>query len=445
MLEYSKSITELNRLFRKSPEASNDAELSCHLAKLHLRNGDKSKAEEILKKLLKESPNSVQVMVECASCYAAAGALDDAQFLLERALEVKSGYVPAYIAMAGVYESRGDLQKQISFLMLAANAAPEKYEVRIAIAEKLKGYGDINGAIEQYNKILEEKPGLEIALFSIGSLLMKQDKISEAIEYFKKILNNNPSAFDAHFNLANCYFRQKKYAIALNHFNFAMRKQELVQRSLYLTSQCCFKLGDTDRAVVTMEKLCELDDKCVPYKKCLAEFYEIIEEFDMAVDVYRELTALVPERSEFSLKLAKCLLITDNTGEAEQILREMFTKHPKDLEGHKLLGELLAGKKQYKDAVGEYQFVLMNDKKYPGIYRDLANVYRETENFTEEQKVLEYALSIGDEQPDMLLRLGEIERKLNLPVSVERFIRVTEIAPDTKYAKEAEYYLKYAA
>ena len=445
MLQRIKSIKELSGLFKKSSEAENDAELSCRLAKVYMHNGDMNKAEEILKRLVKDDPKNVQLLVECASCYASANNVDEAEFLLEKALDLKTGYVPAYLAMAGVYEIKGDAPKQISFLLLAANAAPDKYEIRLTIADQLKKYGDYDGAVEQYKLILKDKPNLEIPIFSLGSIYLRQNRISEAADCFKKILNNNPSAFDAHFNLANCYFRSQKYALATNHFNFAMRKPELVQRSMYLTAQCWFKMGDTDKAVVIMEKLCDIDSYSVPYKKCLAEFYENIEEYDMAVDAYESLCALAPERADFFLKLARNQMKLGDIKSAEKTLRGMFLGHPGNLEGHKLLGELLAAKKQYKDAIEEYQKVLMFNDKYPGIYRNIANVYHETENYLEEQKALQHAVAIGEEDPELLLRLGELERKMNLPRSIERFIRITEIAPDSSYAKEAAYYLKYAA
>ncbi len=440
-----KTIKELNGLLNKGSEAKNDAELSCRLAKLYFNNGDRAKAEEILKRLIKNDPKNVQLLVECANCYVSANIVDEAEFLLEKALDLKTGYVPAYLAMAEVCEIKGDAAKQISFLMLAANAEPDKYEIRLIIAEQLKQYGDLNGAISQYKAILENKPGLEIAIFSLGSIYLRQNNISEATDCFKKILNNNPTAFDAHFNLANCYFRKQKYALAVNHFNFAMRKQELVQRSLYLTAQCWFKTGDVDRAVVAMEKLCELDGYNVPYKKCLAEFYETIKEYDMAIDTYEQLCALAPERAEFCLNLARNQIKIGELKSAEKTLKSMFLNHPGNLEGHKILGELLASKKQYKDAVEEYMKILMFNDKYPGIYKNMAKVYRETENYVEEQKALQHAVAIGEEEPELLLRLGELERKMNLPLSVERFRRITEIAPESSYAKEAAYYLKYAA
>ena len=292
---------------------------------------------------------------------------------------------------------------------------------------------------------MESKPGLEIAIFSLGSIYLRQNKINEASEYFKKILDNNPTAFDAHFNLANCYFRNQKYALAINHFNFAMRDQELIQRSLYLTAQCWFKIGEVDRAVVTMEKLCDLDGYSVPYKKCLAEFYENIKEYDMAIDTYEQLCALAPERAEFCLNLARNQIKLGEIKSAEKTLKSMFINHPGNLEGHKILGELLASKKQYKDAVEEYTKILMFNDKYPGIYQNIASVYRETGNYIEEQKALQHAVAIGEEDPALLLRLGELERKMNLPLSIERFVRITELAPDSPYAKEAAYYLKYAA
>lgn len=446
MLESPKSIAELTGLFQKqSLNDANDSDLSYRLAKLYLRNGEFEEAKSILKKLLKESGDNVKIMVDCANCYIKTNDTEEANFLLERVLELKPGYVPAFIALASLNEQNNNISKQIHFLMLAANAAPDKYEIRLAVAEQLRKHGDLNGAETQYKLLLEAFPELETAAFSLGLLLLKKNSITEAATYFKKILNNNPGAFDAHFNLANCFFRQKKYAAAINHFRFAMRKADLTERAMYLSAQCFFKLKDFDRAVVTMEKLCETDENNVPYKKCLAEFYEVIEEFDMAAEIYSRLLTLAPQRAEFYLKLASCLIKLSEYNKAEKTLSSMFRQHPGNLEGHKILGELFCHKKSFKNAVEEYQRILMFNDKYPGIYINLASVYRETNNKTEEQKALKHAVDLGEETPETLLRLGQLELELGIVTSADRFKRITEIAPESKFAREAEYYIKHIA
>ncbi len=435
----------LSQLNEQTLQTPMDLKLLLRLARLYMKNSNYTEAERVFKKCLKNSPENAEIMVEYAICLIKDSKYDDAEVELERALLIKPGMVQAFLTSATLYEKTGNTNKQISFMMLAANAAPENFDIRLSLAEQLRKYGDFNGAITQYDQILAFNPDQETACFSKGLILMKQDKLTEANQCFIRIINNNPSAFDAHFNLASCYYRQKKYAAAINHFRISSRNKDLANRSLYLMAQCFSKRNDFDQAIVAMEKLIEIDGKNVSYKKALGEFYEGAEEFDMATDVYYDLTLLAPTRSEFWLKLAHCYIKTKNFEKAERTLNKVFRVQPGHIEGHKVLAELYAAKRLYKEAIEEYQRILMLNENNADVYLSLAKVYREINREVDEMEALNQVVSNGKETAEVLLRLGELESKFKLPTSLERFRRIKDISPDSDYAKEAEYYLRHAA
>jgi tetratricopeptide (TPR) repeat protein len=415
------------------------------LGRLYVRNGDNKKAAATFEKILKSDPDTAQVIVELAGCLIRTSAYSDAQFHLDRAIELRPGMASAFITYARLYECLGDAGRQISFMMLAANSAPDKPEIRLTLAEQLNRYGDFNGAVAQFRLVLEAQPDLEVANFALGTLLMKQNDLNGAMKCFRKIISTNPGAFDAHFNLAGCLFRQRKFAMAISHFRMACRKSDLQHRSMYLTAQCHFRLSDFDQAIVAMEKLVELDEKNISYWKSLAEIYEAAGEYDQAVETYRQLTVLASERPEFIVKLAEMLLKQKDFTRAEKSLDSLFRQFPGHLEGHRLLGELYSARGLYKEAIEEYQRTLMINENCMGAFAGLAVVYRQLANDVEEQKALMRSVELGCENPETLLRLGELERKLKLPACLDRFRRITELAPDSNCAREAEYYMRHKA
>ncbi|NCB37999.1 MAG: tetratricopeptide repeat protein [Erysipelotrichia bacterium] len=446
MLESPKELAGLlGQLEQKSRQNPDDIELLQRLARLSLRNGNEDEAARIFERIIKNDPQNAQIMVELADCLIRRSAYNDAQFYLDRALEIRPGFAAAFITLSRMHEALGVVDKQVSFMMLAANAAPDKPEVRLALAELLKRYGDFNGAVRQYRQVLEIQPDIEPALFSLGTLLMKQGEFSEAMRQFRSIINNNPGAFDAHFNLATCLFRQRKYAMAANHFKMAVRKPELADRAMYLMAQCHFKQGNFDHAIVVMEKLVESDEKNISYHKCLAEIYEAAKEHDLAAEVYRRLSHIAPERAEFMIKFAQITVELADYEKAEKSLEVLFKAHPGHVEGHRILGDIHAMRGSYKSAIEEYRHALMINENYAEVFAALASVYRKLENQPEEHAAMKRAVELGVERPELLLRLGELERILKLPASLDRFKRITELAPDSSCAKEAEYYIRHKA
>jgi tetratricopeptide (TPR) repeat protein len=173
--------------------------------------------------------------------------------------------------------------------------------------------------------------------------------------------------------------------------------------------------------------------------------YEQTKEYDLARDCYRRLAANFPERPEFMVKHAMMLIKLKDFSAAEKSLDTLFRFHPGHIDGHRILGEMYCSTGRFKLAIEEFKrTLLINEDFIPGIL-GLAAVYKETENHEQEYETLKIAVEKGRETAEIIFRLGEIERKLKMPASMDRFKRVRELAPETSYAQEAEYYIRHQA
>lgn len=440
---------DLNRLLitikEKSRENPDDLSLIQRLARLHLKNRNFELAAEAFERIIKIDPNHIASYVELAMCRIQQKSFDDAQYLLERANELKPGEYHIFVGLARLYEKKGETDQQVAFMMRAANAAPEKFEIRLALGETLKRHGDLTGAIEQYKIALEKHPDLEAALFALGTLFMLREDNSEAIDCFRKILKSNHGALDAHFNLANCYFRQKKFVAAIDHFKTAMRKPALFDRSTYLMAQSYFRLNDFDQAIVQMEKLTQADETNIAYLKSLAEIYEAAAEHDFAREAYQHLTMIAPDRPEFILGQIRMLVELGELQKAQKKLITLFKLHPGHIKGHKILGDIYSRQHDFKAALEEYKRTLMVSEHYAEVYVCMAEVYRQIDDEHKEHQYLSKAAELGIEEPQVLLRLGQLEQTLKLPTSMDRFKKLAQLDPGSDFAREAEYYLRHQA
>ncbi len=446
MLEAPRNmIGLLVQLEQESRENPDDIQLMLRLARLYLKNGAEDDAVRVFQKILKIEPENAVVMVELANCRIRQRLFEEAIFLLERAQEIKPGFYAVFLTFSRLHEAMKNAEKQVSFMMLAANAAPEKTEIRLGLADLLKRFGDLTGAIAQYRALIDEHPKLEPALFALGTLLMNRNELNDAMLCFRRILNINPGAFDAHFNLANCLFRQKKYQMAITHFRFASRSRQLLERSLYLSAQCHVQMKDFDRAIVAMEQLVTYDENNISYHKSLAEIYSSAGEHDLAKDAWKQLSRIAPDRPEFMVKHAQTLVLLKDFDRAEKVLDTLFRMHPGHVEGHRVLGEIYLQKGLYKTAVEEFTRTLMINENYSAVYLDLARVYAAMNDAWKEYESLKKAVELGVEKVEVLLKLGQLEKRLKMPAFLDRFRRIIELDPHSLCAQEAEYYLKHQA
>lgn len=445
MLEGPKNLGQLLGQFEDTNQANpEDIQLLKKLGRLHLKNGAILNATKIFKQILRIKPEEVSSLIELAICQIKTGLFEEAEFNLERAQELSPKLHTIFLAFSKLYEAKGSAEKQISFLMRAANAAEKRSEIRLNLAELLHRYGDMAGSANQYRLILEKYPDYEAALFGLGTIYMKKNELGKAIKCFSDVVSNNPGAFDAHFNLGNCFFRQKKYAMASRNLRISTRSEAVNEKARYLLAQCHKNLGELDQAIVIIESLVESNGENVFYQNLLAELYMEAGEVDIAKDIYKSLSRSHPERAEFYVKHINALIKMGKIKDAEHVLDKLFRNHPGHIEGHRILGEIYLAKRQYKSAIEEFDRTLMLNENHVAAIKGLADVYFELGDVEKEYEYLERVYQY-EETAEIALRLGELESKLRIPTSLNRFKRVKELAPNSNSAREADYYIKHKA
>ena len=142
---------------------------------------------------------------------------------------------------------------------------------------------------------------------------------------------------------------------------------------------------------------------------------------------------------------AKLAIRIGRYAHAEKVLGNMFQRHPGNIEGHCLLGEVYLLRRNYKEALQEFsKTTIVNETYRPG-WEGKARVFRALGNLQEEYDALAKLLESGVADASIYLRLGELEGQLGLPTSLDHFRKVAELAPESTMAAEARYYIFHAS
>ncbi len=444
MLQAPKNLPQVIRDFEAHALAHpDDLQLMFKLGRLYLRNQNHSEACRAYRQILQRSPDNLQARVELALCEAQQRHFDEAHCLLEVALSREPSSLAVLLACSRVHEWQGHIDQQIGYLLRAANAAPNRPDIRLKLADLLRRYGDLTGAIREYQQVLKLQPDLESARFSLGVLLMKRGEITQAVEHFQYIVSRNPSAHDAYFNLGQCHAQRGRWSQAAEALQAAARGLKDHFGLQMLLVQAWTNLGDLDRAMVILENLSERYPDNEQILLCLADLYERSGESRSAAETYALLTRQHPEKPDYTVKWVQTLLRLKRFAETIAILNDLFQRHPGHIEGHRLLGEAFIGQRQYKSAKEEFAKTLMVNESYlPGLL-GLIKVAQLSEDAAEEYRLLQKLIERTPTDLDALLRLGKLERDLKLPASLDRFRRITELAPQSVQAREADYFLRH--
>ncbi len=414
------------------------------LIRLHQRNGAHDEAVPLLRRLLAKDPANVTSLVDLGLCLAHCRQFEEARFTLERALELDPRNEGVFVAFARLAFMEGNAEGQVLNLQRAVSIAPKRTDIRLALGEVLRRHGEFGAAQAQYESLLQIDPGHEAGRFALGTIIMRRGDLSGAAENFRRVVMINPSAFDAHLNLAQCYFHQKKYAMAIPPLVTTLKGMKNNPRALFLLAHCYANIGDWDRALVTIEKLSEIEPDNLKVTKTLADLYDKAGELDSAREVYRKLARRFPEIDSYTMAHADLLRRLRRHSDSLAVLEVLFKEHPGHIDGHRLYGEVLFEMGRPKAALEEFRKVLLVNDEFIPSFRGIARVMRTLGNKREEYDALARIVSLKKHTTEELFRLGLLERELNLPTSLERFRQVVEQEPDSSWGREASYFLRHS-
>ncbi|MBF0498705.1 MAG: tetratricopeptide repeat protein [Candidatus Riflebacteria bacterium] len=467
MLDGPRALPALLRDLEERCEACpDDLSLLLKLGRLHARNGSWIEAARTYRRLISADPQNIYGLIEMGVSLSRLGRFDEARFHLERAQEVAPNSPTVYMAFAAWHEASDDPEGQVAFLQRAAAAADAcitkptataadqtadavslakgRPEIRLKLADVLRRHGDFAGAIAQYRELLRASPHLETARFALATLLIKRDDLNEAIEHLRAIVSINPSAHDAHLNLALCLYRQKKYQLAVPSFLWALKGLKNHPQAQFLLARCYERLNEVDRALVLLEKLFDERPDSIEIGCVLGDLFERSGEPESARDVFARLAGRHPNRPDLAIRNAEFLLRGKRFQAAADLLNALFVRHPGHIEGHRLLADVYTKWGKIKEALSEYKkTLLVNESYYPG-WIGAASIYRQMDDPREEYRCLQKASVMEPDDIDTLFRLGELERRLKLPASLERFRRVVQLSPDSDRGNEAAYFIRHA-
>jgi tetratricopeptide (TPR) repeat protein len=185
-----------------------------------------------------------------------------------------------------------------------------------------------------YRKALALNPSMPGLKLNLGLALFKAGEMREAIQVFRPLLKSLvPSSPDA-------------------------------QRLTILMGMSHYGLGEYAEAAPYLKKAVLNDAQNLPLRLALAHSYLWSKQYNLVLDVYREILTLNAESAEADMLAGEALdEMKDHAGAIRQF-RAAVKANPMESEVHFGLGYLLWTQRQYPEAVSEFQAELVNDPNH---------------------------------------------------------------------------------
>jgi tetratricopeptide (TPR) repeat protein len=256
-----------------------------------------------------------------------------------------------------------------------------------------------------------------------------KDEALKIFQAFDKVLPNHPLVTEAIEDVKN---GEKLDPLVEN-------AQAGAAEVLYGLGASLGQQGGEDLALVYLQLSIYLDDQQPLALLSLANLYENLKKPQLAIKIYQRVPEDSALRVTAEIQHAADLDSLDRADEAKKRLEKIITERPKDLEPILALGNVLRGRKEFKECADVYGKGIATlpkpDKGNWVIYYFRGVCYERSHQWSLSEVDLKKALELFPDQPQVLNYLGYswIDQGVNLDEGMKMIRKAVDQRPDDGY------------
>lgn len=375
------NIVKANEYYLKAQKISPERyEVAFGLAKTYCWLKEPSIAEKKYEKLLKKTPDNVDLLEAYANClkdnknYARAiiiykkllALTKDEKYNnnLQEIIDLQKGHAPKasptelardaikdkifmdFIKQAQKYESQGNIKKANEYYLKAQKEEPNRYEARFGLAKTYGWLGQNKLALAYYKGLLKDSPG-------------NPDFAAAYNKFLKETRQPKPSRV------------KLKQGTQAQNVNAESDKafSEFIKQAQALENQG--KAAEANEYYLKASKIYPLRYEA---KFGLAKTYGLLHQDDLALKYYKELLTQTPDNTDLLGAYANYLKDTKNYPEAMGIYKKLLAQS-KEAKYKTNIAEILFLQKDYQAALALYFEIYNQNPNDPETQKSIALVY----------------------------------------------------------------------
>ncbi len=377
-------------------------------------------AEAAFKKAIAVDPDNEDAVTGLASVYTDRGDARSASDLLDK-LTKKNPSARAYLSLASNYEQMKEYGLAADALKKAIDLDPTHVEWNAQLAQYQAMAGHYDQALQTYQDLAKMTPQDATAYLGMAQIYIEQQKFDMAHQMLDKAKEIEPDNIEAKYNEVQLLDQEGKTPEAIAALNDLLNS---TARRTY----------DGAQRDVRGRML-----------KNLGALYEKNKQPDKAVDAFRQMAALDPDKSA----TAEALIVdayrtAKNYPAAEQESQDALKKYPNDRTLREVRAQLLTDEGKTDQAVAELK-TLLDGKNDRETYLAIEDVYQKAKNYGEAAKALDEAEKLSttkDDKAAVYFQRGALyERQKKYEQAEKAFRAVLDSASqkDPVYASTLNY------
>lgn len=425
---YNEAKKELTKYISEGHE--NDLEVLKLMGLVNVNLQDYKSATTNFEKAIKISPKDATALFYLANCYDNLNRLSDAESYYIKVLEIRENYIDAYKNLCIICMKTGKENNAIEYAMKAKEIAPQDYTFDYLIGTAYVALKIYNKGIKYLEAALALNPEHFQIYNNLGTAYLLVGSREKAIDCYKKAIKIRPKDAISYYNIGSIYQIQNKHEQACDYFEKAyhLDNQENYLISLALSE---LKSMQLEKAAKHYKALAILHPEKDSFQYNLASCYELMRDFQSAINIMKLLLARNPKSLTMAQKLANLYIETRNfrqakdlydsiilkaspssevlyqyailstqlydTGTAEKIFKKVIKMNPENAVAHKDLGVIYLNQRLFDYAEDEFRIAMELAPNDFDIIFEYANYLYSVSKYQEADKYYDKALAIKDD------------------------------------------------
>ena len=445
------AVEEAQSALKANPNQLNAHRVLAHIYRSQIGGAGQSRANEgMVKRALEQfqiiaekDPKDIESLIMVGGLNRMLENSVDAEAAFKKALALEPDNEDALVGLAGVYGERGDNKASTELLERLATKDPSGRSYAM-LGQNYESMKEFTLAADAFKKAAEIEPGqLDFKAFEAHDRV-EAGQFEEAIKLYQEIADAKPLEAGPYITMAEIRQEQRNFADARRLIDKA---KEIDKFSPEVRSADAMLLADEGKfpeAITAIKGLLDMTAKPTydvsqrgpraRLYRFLGRFYRQNEQYDQAVESFKQMTALNPdEGATAAAEIIETHRESKEYAKAQQEADTAIAAYPDD---HTIRGEraqLYSDQGKTDAAVAELR-KLLNGKEDDGdTYSQISETYARGHNFAEAAKALDAYEKIAKDdktRADVFFRRGALyERQKKFDLAEKEFRRVLDTDP----------------
>ncbi len=418
------------------------------LADLLSRKKEYRRANECYVSLLQKDPDNVSIRLSLASNYYQLNELEKALIEWRQILIRDHQHVEARTRLAEVlgatrrldesiilleglvkqFPKQTNLKKKLVQTLITAKRNKEALpylqelnrqdpgdsEIQLWLAQVLSAGKQYDQSLTYLDAYLQKKPDQSSALIEKARALFFTGNYWQALEIYEKLRKTEPNDVELQREIAEAYFSSGKTKEALAEYENLVKQFPNEYQLHEKIGELYFQNKNYTQAIPPFQKALTLEPESTIAQLNLARSYNFSGEKEKALPLYR---SILSKRNDRKLKVEMADLLFDiqKFPEAFSIFHQILKEQPELWEVRFKLATGLYHQKEFGLAARELETLIRIKPDYPGIWILAGYNALDQGDYPQAQKAFQKVLTLGEDQGNILFRLGELSRLQGRP------------------------------